>query len=50
LPLEQWASATAELLAAAGFDDIVQRTTPFRSGEGLVLQAEKRRPCNQKAP
>jgi ubiquinone/menaquinone biosynthesis C-methylase UbiE len=50
LPLEQWASVTAELLAAAGFDDIVQRTTPFRSGEGLVLRGEKRRSCNQKAP
>jgi ubiquinone/menaquinone biosynthesis C-methylase UbiE len=49
-PLEQWVSATADLLAAAGFDDIVYRTRPFRSGEGLVLRAEKRRPCNRKAP
>jgi ubiquinone/menaquinone biosynthesis C-methylase UbiE len=49
-PLKQWASATSELLAAAGFEDIQQRTSSFRSGEGLVLRAEKRRSCNQKAP
>lgn len=48
--LEQWASTTAELLAAAGFDDIAHRTAPFRSGKGLVQRGEKRRPCNQKAP
>ena len=50
LPLEQWASAVVELLAAAGFDDIAHRTAPFRSGQGLVLRCEKRRPCNRKAP
>jgi ubiquinone/menaquinone biosynthesis C-methylase UbiE len=49
-PLEQWLKAAAELLAAAGFDDIVHRTAPFRSGQGLVLRGEKRRPCNQNAP
>jgi ubiquinone/menaquinone biosynthesis C-methylase UbiE len=42
--LEQWASATADLLAAAGFDDISHRTAPFRSGKGLVLRAEKAPP------
>ncbi len=49
-PLEQWVKAAAELLAAAGFDDVAHRTAPFRSGRGLVLRGEKRRPCNQKAP
>lgn len=51
-PLEAWASSTTGLLAAAGFDHIDHRTTttPFRSGHGLVLRAQKRRPCNQKAP
>lgn len=47
---EQWVSATSEVLGGAGFRDIAHRTTPFRSGQGLVLRAEKRRLCNQKAP
>jgi ubiquinone/menaquinone biosynthesis C-methylase UbiE len=49
-PVEQWAKTAAELLAAAGFDDIANWTAPFRSGRGLVLRGEKRRSCNQKAP
>lgn len=49
-PLEPWVCATADMLAAAGFGDIVHRTAQFRSGKGLVMRAEKRRPCNQKAP
>jgi ubiquinone/menaquinone biosynthesis C-methylase UbiE len=49
-PLERWATAAAELLAAAGFDHIAHWTAPFRSGQGLVLRGEKRHPCNQKAP
>jgi ubiquinone/menaquinone biosynthesis C-methylase UbiE len=49
-PLGHWVSATSELLAEAGFDRIAHRTASFRSGEGLVLGAEKRRPCNQTAP
>jgi ubiquinone/menaquinone biosynthesis C-methylase UbiE len=49
-PLEQWVCATSELLGEAGLDDITDRTSSFRSGKGLVLRAEKRRLCNQKAP
>jgi ubiquinone/menaquinone biosynthesis C-methylase UbiE len=49
-PLEQWVRATSDLLSGAGFDGIVHRTAPFRSGQALVLRAEKRRLCNQKAP
>jgi ubiquinone/menaquinone biosynthesis C-methylase UbiE len=49
-PLEQWVNATSELLGDAGFDRIAHRIVSFRSGKGLVLQAEKRRPCNRKAP
>jgi SAM-dependent methyltransferase len=49
-PLGQWMSATSELLAEAGFDRITHRTASYRSGEGLVLRAEKRRSCNQNAP
>jgi SAM-dependent methyltransferase len=48
--LEQWVNATSEVLGEAGFHDIAHRNAPFRSGQGLVLRAEKRRPCNQKAP
>jgi hypothetical protein len=42
--------AAAELLGEAGFDDITQRTAPFRSGNGLVLRAQKNRPCNRISP
>jgi ubiquinone/menaquinone biosynthesis C-methylase UbiE len=49
-PLEQWVGTTSEVLGGAGFDDVAHRTVPFRSGQGLVLRAEKRRLCNQKAP
>lgn len=49
-PLEQWVRTTGELLATAGFGGISHRTARFRSGKGLVLRAEKPRPCNQKAP
>ena len=49
-PLEDWASTTVELLTATGFGVVTRRTSPFRSGHGLVLRAEKRRPCNRKAP
>jgi ubiquinone/menaquinone biosynthesis C-methylase UbiE len=47
---QQWVSTVSELLGGAGFEDITHRTAPFRSGQGLVLRAEKRRRCNQKAP
>ena len=49
-PLGDWVSATAELLAEAGFDRVAHRTDSFRSGDGLVLRAEKSRSCNEKAP
>lgn len=49
-PLEQWVSATEELLGEAGFDQIAHRIASFRSGKGLVLRAEKRQLCNRKAP
>jgi ubiquinone/menaquinone biosynthesis C-methylase UbiE len=49
-PLEQWVTAVSELLGGAGLDDVAHWTTSFRSGEGLVIRAEKRRPCNRKAP
>lgn len=49
-PLEDWVRATSDLLAAAGFGTITRRTSPFRSGPGLLLRAEKRRPRNRKAP
>jgi ubiquinone/menaquinone biosynthesis C-methylase UbiE len=49
-PFEQWVSATSELLGGAGFDGVAHQTAPFRSGQGLVLRAEKRRLCNRKAP
>jgi ubiquinone/menaquinone biosynthesis C-methylase UbiE len=49
-PLQQWVSATSELLERSGLGHITHRTASFRSGEGLVVRAEKRRPCNRKAP
>jgi SAM-dependent methyltransferase len=49
-PLQQWVSDTTELLERAGLDDVAHRIASFRSGEGLVVRAEKRRPCNRKAP
>lgn len=49
-PLGQWVTATSGLLGRVGFDQISHRTASFRSGRGLVLRAEKRRLCNQKAP
>jgi ubiquinone/menaquinone biosynthesis C-methylase UbiE len=49
-PLEEWVCAAAELLTSAGFGTVTHRTSLFRSGDGLVLRAEKRRPCNRKAP
>jgi ubiquinone/menaquinone biosynthesis C-methylase UbiE len=49
-PLEQWVSVTTELLAASGFGDIAHRIARFRSGNGLVMRAEKPRSCNQNAP
>jgi len=49
-PLQQWVSAVSELLGGAGLEDVTHRTASFRSGEGLLIQAQKRRPCNRKAP
>ena len=49
-PLEHWVSATTELLAGSGFRDIAHRIVRFRSGNGLVMRAEKPRSCNQNAP
>jgi ubiquinone/menaquinone biosynthesis C-methylase UbiE len=49
-PLQQWVSATSELLSGAGFDQIAHRIVSFRSGKGLVLRAEKLQLCNRKAP
>jgi ubiquinone/menaquinone biosynthesis C-methylase UbiE len=49
-PFERWVRDTSEILGGAGFDDVTHRTASFRSGQGLVLRAEKRRLCNQKAP
>jgi ubiquinone/menaquinone biosynthesis C-methylase UbiE len=48
--LVQWVSATSELLSGAGFDQIAHRIVSFRSGQGLVLRAEKLQLCNRKAP
>ncbi len=50
VPLEQWVRALVGLLGGTGFDQISHRTASFRSGKGLVVRAEKRRLCNQKAP
>ena len=49
-PLEQWVAATSGLFQGAGFVDVAHRTAQFRSGQGLVLRADKRRVCNQIAP
>jgi ubiquinone/menaquinone biosynthesis C-methylase UbiE len=49
-PLKQWMAATSGLFQRAGFVDIVHRTAQFRSGQGLVLRADKPRVCNQIAP
>lgn len=49
-PLEQWVSVVSAALRGAGFDDLALRTESFRSGEGLVLRAEKPHHCNQIAP
>jgi ubiquinone/menaquinone biosynthesis C-methylase UbiE len=49
-PLEQWMEATSGVLQEAGFVDLGHRTASFRSGQGLVLRADKPRPCNQIAP
>ena len=48
--LDQWVSAARQTLRAAGFEDVAHRTAPFRSGQGLVLRAEKPQLCNRKAP
>ena len=49
-PLGRWVKAASELLGDAGFDDIFHRTEAFRSGEALVLRAEKPHLCNRIAP
>ncbi len=43
-PCVDWASAMTEALAAAGFVRISHRTARFRSGDGLVLRAERPSP------
>jgi ubiquinone/menaquinone biosynthesis C-methylase UbiE len=49
-PLEQWVAATSGLFRGAGFVDVEHRTAQYRSGQGLVLRAEKPRVCNRIAP
>lgn len=48
--LDQWVTATCQLLGEAGFDCLGHRTAPFRSGQGVILRAEKPRPCNPITP
>jgi ubiquinone/menaquinone biosynthesis C-methylase UbiE len=49
-PVDEWVRATARLLGEAGFDDVAHRTASFRSGDGIVLRAQKNRLCNQISP
>lgn len=48
--LDQWVGVTSEILGQAGFRSIAHRTASFRSGQGLVLRAQKPRLCNRKTP
>ena len=48
--LEDWTNNVSEILTRAGFGDVSHRSASFRSGEGLVLRAQKRLRCNRKAP
>ena len=44
-PVSAWVATTTAALHAARFDAVTHRTAHFRSGEGLVLQARRRRDC-----
>ncbi|HEY1651345.1 MAG TPA: methyltransferase domain-containing protein [Acidimicrobiales bacterium] len=50
LPLEAWLESVEALLVHAGLNQVVHHTASYRSGAGLVLRAQKPRPCNQIAP
>ncbi len=49
-PLEEWAASTSDLFERNGLGDVAWRSAAFRSGDGLVLRARKRRLCNRMAP
>ena len=44
-PVSAWVATTTAALHVCGFDEVTHRTVPFRSGEGLVLRARRRRDC-----
>ncbi len=44
-PVSAWVATTTAALHAAGLDAVTHRTAHFRSGEGLVLRARRRREC-----
>jgi hypothetical protein len=46
-PLQEWVNSTSEIFRRAGFGDVTTRTDAYRSGDGLLLRAHKRRPCNR---
>lgn len=49
-PINDWVRSTTDVLRRHGFEEVTDRTAPFRSGGGLVLRANKPRHCNQIAP
>ena len=49
-PLDEWVDRLARALALVGLGHVVHRTASFRSGDGLVLRAQKPRLRNQIAP
>ncbi len=44
-PVSVWVNTTTGALRAHGFDKVMHRTAPFRSGEGLVLRARRAPVC-----
>ncbi|HWF15757.1 MAG TPA: methyltransferase domain-containing protein [Acidimicrobiales bacterium] len=49
-PLDEWVERLTEALTRADLTQIVHRAASYRSGDGLVLRAQKPRLCNQIAP
>jgi ubiquinone/menaquinone biosynthesis C-methylase UbiE len=46
-PLGAWVDTTTDALHTYGFDGVTHRTAKFRSGEGLVLRANRVRPAHR---
>jgi ubiquinone/menaquinone biosynthesis C-methylase UbiE len=48
--LDRWVRQTTEIIRRSGLEPVTTRRDPFRSGDGLILGAQKPQPCNRIAP